>query len=116
MAQRSSATPPATCAAADASSTPVLPASTSTGRGHASWRDRAGVTLAHVRAREVEKRIKARGGTLVRQRGSHRLFEVALGGLVARTTVPYHGGDVPKGTLRAIERDLEPVLGKGWLR
>ncbi|MBR22848.1 MAG: hypothetical protein CMF57_10485 [Leifsonia sp.] len=69
-----------------------------------------------MRAREVEKRIKARGGTLVRQRGSHRLFEVALGGLVARTTVPYHGGDVPKGTLRAIERDLEPVLGKGWLR
>lgn len=27
-----------------------------------------------------------------------------------------HPGDIPAGTLRSIERDLEPVLGKGWLR
>jgi predicted RNA binding protein YcfA (HicA-like mRNA interferase family) len=34
-----------------------------------------------------------------------------------RTTVPVHRGeDLPPGTLRAIERDLEPCLGKGWLR
>jgi predicted RNA binding protein YcfA (HicA-like mRNA interferase family) len=32
------------------------------------------------------------------------------------TTVPQHSGDIPAGTLRAIERDLEPALGKGWLR
>jgi len=32
------------------------------------------------------------------------------------TTVAQHAGDVPAGTLRAIERDLEPALGKGWLR
>ena len=25
------------------------------------------------------------------------------------------GEDIPRGTLRAIERDLEPCLGKGWL-
>ena len=73
-------------------------------------------TLANMRARDVEKKIRAHGGGLIRQRGSHRLFEVARRGIVARTTVPYHGGDMPKGTLRAIERDLEPVLGKGWLR
>jgi predicted RNA binding protein YcfA (HicA-like mRNA interferase family) len=73
-------------------------------------------TVNPVRAREVEKRILQAGGELVRQRGSHRLFVVTRGTEVARTTVPYHGGDVPKGTLRAIERDLEPLLGKGWLR
>jgi len=32
------------------------------------------------------------------------------------TTVAQHTGDVPAGTLRAIERDLEPAFGKGWLR
>ena len=32
------------------------------------------------------------------------------------TTVPVHAGeDIKKGTLRGIERDLEPCLGKGWL-
>ena len=32
------------------------------------------------------------------------------------STVPIHKGeDIPRGTLRAIERDLEPCLGKGWL-
>jgi hypothetical protein len=33
-----------------------------------------------------------------------------------RTTVAQHAGDIPAGTLRAIERDLEPAFGKGWLR
>jgi predicted RNA binding protein YcfA (HicA-like mRNA interferase family) len=33
------------------------------------------------------------------------------------TTVPMHEGeDIGKGLLRKIERDLEPCLGKGWLR
>jgi hypothetical protein len=32
------------------------------------------------------------------------------------TTVAQHTGDIPAGTLRAIERDLEPAFGKGWLR
>jgi hypothetical protein len=32
------------------------------------------------------------------------------------TTVPVHAGqDLPPGTLRAIERDLEPCLDKRWL-
>jgi hypothetical protein len=32
------------------------------------------------------------------------------------TTVPVHSGEkLGKGLLRAIERDLEPCLGKGWL-
>jgi hypothetical protein len=36
--------------------------------------------------------------------------------LVSRTTVAQHPGDIRPGTLRAIERDLEPVFGKEWLR
>jgi hypothetical protein len=36
--------------------------------------------------------------------------------LVARTTIAQHPGDIRPGTLRAIERDLEPVFGKGWLK
>jgi hypothetical protein len=36
--------------------------------------------------------------------------------VTARTTVAQHAGDVRPGTLRAIERDLEPVFGNGWLK
>ena len=36
--------------------------------------------------------------------------------ITARTTVAQHASDVRPGTLRAIERDLEPVFGKGWLK
>jgi predicted RNA binding protein YcfA (HicA-like mRNA interferase family) len=33
-----------------------------------------------------------------------------------QTTVPVHADeDLPPGTLRAIERDLEPCLGRKWL-
>jgi predicted RNA binding protein YcfA (HicA-like mRNA interferase family) len=49
----------------------------------------------------------------VRRRGSH--VRVRCGSCV--TTVPVHSGeDLGPGLLRAIERDLEPCLGKGWLR
>lgn len=61
--------------------------------------------------------IERSGGALVRQRGSHRLYRVvAADGTTAQTVVPQHGGDIPVGTLRAIERDLVPVLGERWLR
>jgi len=34
-----------------------------------------------------------------------------------RTTVPVHAGeDLGKGLLRAIERGLEPCLGRDWLK
>ena len=66
-----------------------------------------------VTAREVLQRIKAKGGVIVRQRGWH--VRVQTGRCFA--TVPDHGArDVPPGTLRSIERQLEPCLGKGWLR
>jgi len=74
-----------------------------------------------VKAREVNRRIERLGGTMTRQRGSHRQYEattiLADGALVtARTTVAQHAGDIPIGTLHAIEKDMEPVFGQGWLR
>ncbi len=64
-------------------------------------------------ARRVLSRVMALGGVVVRQRGSH--VRVRAGSCF--TTVPDHGAsDLPAGTLRAIERDLEPELGPGWLR
>ena len=69
-----------------------------------------------MRAREVNQRIKRLGGEMVRQRGSHRRYRATGNGVTASTTVPQHSGDIPGGTLAAIERDMEPVFGKGWLR
>lgn len=51
----------------------------------------------------------------VRQQGSH--VRVECEGGRCKTTVPIHRGqDLPLGTVRAIERDLEPCLGQAWLR
>jgi predicted RNA binding protein YcfA (HicA-like mRNA interferase family) len=69
----------------------------------------------------VNRRIERLGGVMVRQAGSHRRYVVTYtdaAGAAAKvaTTVPQHPGDIPAGTLRAIERDLRPALGKEWLR
>lgn len=71
-----------------------------------------------MRAREVNRKIERLGGVMVRQVGSHRRYTVELeDGTKASTTVPQRAGrDIAAGTLRAIERDLEKVLGEGWLR
>jgi predicted RNA binding protein YcfA (HicA-like mRNA interferase family) len=71
-----------------------------------------------MKAREVNRRIERLGGLVARQVGSHRRYVVIFtddtGAEVrAATTVPQHAGDIPAGTLRAIERDLETALGKG---
>ena len=54
------------------------------------------------------------------QRGSHRKYKATylradetLG--TVQAIVAQHGGDMPVGTLRAIERALEPAFGHGWL-
>lgn len=61
---------------------------------------------------DVRRILRALGCTEVRQRGSH--LRVRCGSCF--TTIPIHKGeDIPRGTLRAIERDLEPCLGRGWL-
>jgi len=62
--------------------------------------------------RRLLRDLERRGCSLVRQRGSH--VRVRCDG--CQTTVPIHRGqDLPPGLLRAIERDLEPCLGKRWL-
>ncbi|RFA19364.1 type II toxin-antitoxin system HicA family toxin [Subtercola boreus] len=68
-----------------------------------------------MKAREIGRRIERLGGQMVRQRGSHRLYRATGDGLMAQTVVPQHSGDVPRGTQRSIERDLEPIFGKDWL-
>jgi predicted RNA binding protein YcfA (HicA-like mRNA interferase family) len=72
-------------------------------------------------ARHVIRRIEGLGGYHVRTRGSHATYAAELrdghGEVVmsARAQVPVHGGDVAPGTLRSIQRQLEPVFGEGWL-
>jgi len=70
-----------------------------------------------VTGRQVIAKILAKGGTELRQRGSHRVFAATVEGVSAQTVVPDHGArDLGAGLLRAIERQMEPVFGKGWLR
>lgn len=74
-----------------------------------------------MKAREVNRRIEALGGVNTRTRGSHRQYEATTtlpNGTTAtvRTTVAQHSGDIPVGTLHKIEKDMEPVFGKGWLK
>jgi predicted RNA binding protein YcfA (HicA-like mRNA interferase family) len=74
-----------------------------------------------MKAREVNQLIERLGGVMIRQVSSRRRYVVAFNDETgaeptAATTVPPHAADIPAGTLRAIERDLEAALGKGWLR
>jgi predicted RNA binding protein YcfA (HicA-like mRNA interferase family) len=74
-----------------------------------------------MKAREVNRKIERAGGYIVRQTGSHRRYAVdyqPTKGVTATVTtiVAQHPGDIPTGTLHAIEKDLQPALGKGWLR
>ncbi len=57
--------------------------------------------------------LREQGCVELRQEGSH--VRVQCGACFS--TVPVHAGeDLGKGLLRAIERDLEPCLGKSWLK
>lgn len=69
-----------------------------------------------MKARDVNRKIETLGGEILRQKGSHRFYRVETDDQTGHTTVPQHTGDIPTGLLRKIERDLEPVLGRGWLR
>jgi len=67
----------------------------------------------NVTSRELLKILKSRGCVEVNQEGSH--LKIRCG--TCTTTVPVHKGeDIGRGLLRAIERQLEPCLGKGWLK
>lgn len=73
-----------------------------------------------MRAREVIRVIEGSDGYFVRQVGSHARYRVDYARADGSqghvdTAVPRHPGDIPSGTLRKIQKDLTPALGKGWL-
>jgi predicted RNA binding protein YcfA (HicA-like mRNA interferase family) len=63
--------------------------------------------------KDLLRLLRKRGCVELRQKGSHVVVQCDK----CQTVVPVHAGeDLGPGLLRAIERDLEPCLGKGWLR
>ncbi len=66
-----------------------------------------------LKARELIRILRALGAEERPGKGSHIRFRVGT----CFTTVPNHQGeDLRAGTVRAIEANLEPCLGPGWLR
>ncbi|HSN15464.1 MAG TPA: type II toxin-antitoxin system HicA family toxin [Anaeromyxobacteraceae bacterium] len=66
-----------------------------------------------MKPRELIRILRLLGAEERAARGSHVRFGVGA----CNTTVPNHKGeDIKTGTLHAIEKDLEPCLGKGWLK
>jgi len=65
-----------------------------------------------VKVRDLRGILRRAGCVEVRQSGSHLIVRCGT----CQTVVPVHGGDLPKGLLRAIDRDLAPCLGEEWLR
>lgn len=63
--------------------------------------------------RELRRILKRHGAEEVRQVGSHLTVKAGK----YQTVIPVHQGeDLARGTLHAIEKALEPALGKGWLK
>lgn len=66
-----------------------------------------------MKAKELLRLLRAHGCIEVRQKGSHVRVQCTR----CFTTVPVHAGeDLGPGLLKAIERQLEPCLGKGSLK
>lgn len=64
-------------------------------------------------AKELRRILRAKGCVEVRQNGSHLMVRCGN----CPTVIPVHAGeDIGPGLLRKIERQLEPCLGKGWLK
>jgi predicted RNA binding protein YcfA (HicA-like mRNA interferase family) len=63
--------------------------------------------------KELRSLLKSLGCIELRQKGSH--LRIRCGKCFA-TLVVHSGETIGKGLLRKIVRDLEPCLGKGWLR
>ena len=61
--------------------------------------------LPTVTARQLTRALERAGFAFSRQRGSHQIYRHVETG--KRVSVPFHTGDVPKGTLRQILRDAE---------
>jgi predicted RNA binding protein YcfA (HicA-like mRNA interferase family) len=62
-------------------------------------------------SQELTRLLKKLGCVLLRQgKGSHQVWRCGS----CQTSIPMHGGDIPKGTLPAIQRQLEACLGRDW--
>lgn len=74
-----------------------------------------------MKSRLVVARIEAHGGTLIRTKGSHQRFRVMYVDASGQPRTAYTtvqgptGKEIPVGTLKAIQRDLEAAFGEGWL-
>jgi predicted RNA binding protein YcfA (HicA-like mRNA interferase family) len=66
-----------------------------------------------VTSREVIQKLNERGCVFVRQNGSHKIYRSPCG--KCQAPVADHPGDIPRGTLANIERQMAPCLGKKWL-
>ena len=63
--------------------------------------------------KDLLKLLRRSGCVELRHKGSHVMVQCGT----CLTVVPVHAGeDLGPGLLRAIERDIEPCLGAGWLR
>lgn len=63
--------------------------------------------------KDLLRLLRSLGCQELRQEGSHVRVQCGQ----CSTSVPIHAGeDLGKGLLRSIVRDLEPCLGKGWLK
>ena len=68
-----------------------------------------------MKANEALRIMFKLGCRKVRQKGSHVRIACPCGKHM--TTLPVHAGEeLGSGLRRAVERDFEPCLGKGWLR
>lgn len=63
-------------------------------------------------AKRLLRWLRKHSCVVVRQRGAHKIVRCEDG---CQTVVPDHPGDIPPGTLRNIEKHLEPCLGADWL-
>ena len=66
------------------------------------WHSAVGVYTLHMNSKDVIKRIVADGWLKVSQKGSHKQFKHPTKS--GRVTVPHPKRDVPKGTLKSIEK------------
>lgn len=66
-----------------------------------------------MKTRDLLKILRSHGCVEVRRNATH--IRVRCGNCFS-TVVDHKGKEIPKGTLRGIARDLEPCLGKGWLK
>ena len=69
--------------------------------------------MVYMKPRELLKILRAHDCVEARQSGSHIIIRCGE----CTTVVAFHAGkDIAKGTLRAIQKQLEPCLGRGWLK